>query len=1005
MIKMVKGFYFFLNKMNRRQFFFLFAFLGFYSFSFSQKTSGRLTGKITDASTNQPVSNVNIIDQKTKRGVTSITDGTYILSLEEGTYKIQFSYSGYQAKEISGVVIKAGQTTYLDVVLETAVKQNTGVIVTTTVKKEAQSSLYSAQKRSAAASDGISQEAIAKTPDNNASQILKRVVGVNIQDNRFVVVRGLNDQYNQTMMNGVPMTSTETNRNAFSFSLIPAAVIDNITINKTATPDMPGNFAGGVVQVNTKDFPSKDFFSVTRQTGFSDDTYGKSFYGDKKNFLSNFGFAEKGLDLPKGFPTGSSEVPIFYLNPQERSRYLKMLKNDLEPFNMGPSGLNSGVQLGYGKTINWNKSNQTGIIAAITQRKTELFEEEIVAKDPVFSLNLNPDTLSGLGYYSENNRYRYTAEVAGVLNVAQRFGNSKISLKNLYSQVLNSLFIYRPLVRFTSSDIFNLPNRYVGYTYLTEQKNIFNTILSGEHRTGKNNETRLEWNVNATFNKTKTPDTRNFVFEVEDSTKGILAGNSVNSNFSYPQMLTGSSRAWSDNKDFIYGGAFNVTSPFSIKSNKQLFKSGILFQNRKRDATGTVLPIEGVPHTTVDKIFAPENYYPGGEDVNIGLVAAASTSSLYKATSNLLALYESIENRIGNNLRVIWGLRIEDYQQSISVYTPLYIRNFREPLEKTVQFGARNTFNFLPSVNIIYSPVVKINIRLAYSNTVIRPELKDLASFARYDYETFSLTQGNQYLKSASIRNFDLKLEWFPSSGEIVSFSAFYKQLKDPIEYAKGKTGTEGYNRFRIPVNAGDGYVKGLEMEIRKRLGFIAPWLDNFTLFGNGALLDSKVSRKEINNDYFTYVGEHSFTGQANYIINSGMSVQLFKSTFEATVSYNRTGDYINELGSSDYLRKLPNGNYAGEIPPYKIKARNILDLVIAQSLWKNKFNIKANASNLLRTRYILYQDIDGNGKFDTPAVFIDKYSSYQNYRGGIDNTASNIKPQRTYSLSITYTF
>jgi outer membrane receptor for ferrienterochelin and colicin len=979
------------------------------SFLLAQKSSGKLTGKITDGSTNVTLSGVSIIAEGTKSGgSSSITDGTYILSLPAGTYTISYSYTGYAKKNITGIIIKPGETTFQDIILETDTKQLGGVVVTASAKKEAQSSLYSAQKRSAAASDGISQEAIHKTPDNNAGQILKRVVGLNIQDNRFVVVRGLNDQYNQTMLNGVPMTSTETNRNAFAFDLIPAAVIDNITVNKTATPDMPGNFAGGIVQVNTKDFPAKNFFSVTLQTGFSDQTYGKDLYSDKRSKFAILGFAEKDLALPKDFPTGTSRVPIYYLNNQERIRYLRMLKNNLVPVNYGHSGPNEGIQFGFGKTMKLKNETQLGIVAAISQRKTELIENEISQRDPVFSQTLIPDTILGIGYYSQNIKYRYSVDLGGVVNLAYRFGNNKITLKNLYSQVLNNLYINRPVVRFNRDDYFNIDDiNYSGITHLIEQKSIFNSILSGEHRTGKNNETRLDWNINVTANNTNTPDTRNFIFQLIDSVKGILGGNPLNSNLDYPGTLIGSSRTWSVNKDFIYGGAFNITSPFNLSNNKHLFKAGILFQNRQRNATGTVLPLVGVPKTTFDSILSPSNFYsPDGEDVQVGLFASASNSSNYRAGSSLLAAYESIENKIGKQLRIIWGLRVEDYQQTITVYTLSYLRDFQQPLEQPAQFGARTVFNFLPSVNIVYSPVPGINIRAAYSNTVIRPELKDLASFVRYDYQNFSLTQGNKFLKSASVNNYDCKLEWFPSSGEIISFSAFYKSLHDPIEYAKGRTGPDGYARYRVPVNSGDAFVRGVEAEIRKKIDFVpfAPWLSHLTFFGNGTLLKSKVARKDINNDYFTYVGEHALTGQADYIINAGMSLQLFNNTFESTLSFNRTGDYINELGSSDYTRHLSDVALVAAVPPYRVKARSLVDLVITQALWKDKCKIKFNISNLLKQRYILYQDINGNGKFDTP-VIIDVRKSSSNYRGGIDNAASNITPQRAYSLAVTYTF
>ena len=975
--------------------------------SSAQSGIGKLTGKVTDGSTNEPLAGVSITATGKTGGVTSITDGTYIFSLSAGTYTITFSYLGYQKKEITGVLIKAQQSTFLDIILQKSGNKLQDVVVTTSVKKESQSAVYSAQKRSAAASDGISLESIRKTPDNNAGQILKRVTGVSVQDNRFVVVRGLGEQYNQTMMNGVPMTSTETNKNAFAFDLIPAAVIDNITINKTATPDMPGNFAGGIVQINTKDFPAKDFFSIAIQGGYSDGTLGKDFYNDKRGSLEALAFSGKTRDLPKDFPTITSKVPFTDINLQEQYRFLRKLKNNLAPTNYGPSGLNENIQLGYGKTIGFKNGSQIGIVAALNQRKTELIEKESQARDPSLTFSEldipknRVDTIQGLGTVTNNTRYRYSADFGGVLNIAYRFGNNKITLKNLYTRVFNNTFADRDFT-FIDNAAFLYFKR--GVTHFAEQRRILNSGLSGEHRTGKNNETRIDWNFNVTSNRIYTPDLRNFILQASprDSSAYILGDNISQ----LSEALIGASRVWGDNKDVIYGGAFNITTPFELFKNKQLFKSGILFQNRTRKATGTTLPIAG-GEGTLETLLAPENYNPGANSVNIATSSLTSSSGNYNGGSSLLAAYFSLENKIGKRTRVIWGVRGENYQQTVNVYVPVFFDNIQEPEPVVAGFAARTVFNFLPSVNIIYSPKQSINVRLAYSNTVIRPELKDLAAFERFDLVSFALTRGNPNLKSSSITNYDLKFECFPSSGEIISIAAFYKKILDPIEYAFTEAATV---TSKIALNTGNAYVKGIEAEVRKKIDFIkfAPWLSHLTLFGNGAVLRSKVASKAVNTALLRTFNEHALTGQPKYILNAGLSILLMKETLEATVSFNKTGDQIYELGTGDLDVRLANGKKIPRRPHTYLQARNMMDVVLSKSVLNNKGKFKFNISNLLNQRYILYQDLNGNEKFDTPVTV--KANGTQldrtnNYESGIDNTPLNVAAQRTYSLSFTYTF
>jgi len=969
----------------------------------AQKGAGKLTGKVTDASTNEPLAGVSITAKSTNHGGATITDGTYILTLPAGSYTIRYSYTGHKIKEITGVIIKSGESTFLDILLETATKELQGVVVTASIKKESQASVYSTQKRSAAASDGISQEAIRRTPDNNAAQVLTRVTGVNVQDNRFVVVRGLADRYNQTVVNGVPMTSTETNRSAFAFDLIPALVVDNIVVNKTATPDMPGNFAGGIVQVNTKDFPDRNFFSINLQAGFADGTLGKDFISDKRGKFEWLGFAGDFRDLPKGFPTSTSRVGLTYLNAQEKIRWMNSLPNRLVRINHGGSKPNEQIQLGLGKTIKFRNGTQFGIVAAINQRNTELIEQEEVLRQPTW--NDTYDSLVGFGTSSANKRYSSFSNTGAALNLAYRFENNKVSLKSLFSSTFTNQYIERDIHFLQAYSIPSTARRYPlpGVTFFNEQKSIFNSILAGEHRTGKNDETRLEWNISYTANVTNTPDIRNFIFTYDTVYKVY----SLNSDANIDQALSQASRSWTHSKDDIYGGSFNVTTPFILFKKKQLLKSGILFQIRTRKATGSILPLLGGAGT-IDSVLVP-----GNTSVSIGQAAYGGNGGNYNGGTDLLAAYESLENKLGEKTRIIWGLRFEDYQQTVNVYTTNYSYDFREPDLVPLKYAVRTTFNFLPSVNIIYSPIPAINVRGAYSQTVIRPELKDLAAYASYDFTTFTETQGNQDLKSSSIANYDLKFEWFPTAGEIISFGAFYKDIHDPIEYATSTLQDRIDTKFAY--NTGNAFVKGLEGEVRKKLDFLpfASWLSHVSLFGNASVIKSKVSGKHINSFVLGSFEEHSLSGQANYIVNAGISIALFKDNFETTLSFNRTGDYINELGTSDLAVHLKNGAKVPVNPHFRVKARNMGDLVSSMNFLNRKGQIKFKIGNLFKQPYILYQDLNGNGKLDAPAAINVgmhpsagyEFSQLNNYRGGIDNIASKMFAQRTYSLSVSYTF
>ncbi|MBC7913470.1 MAG: TonB-dependent receptor, partial [Pyrinomonadaceae bacterium] len=497
--------------------------------------------------------------------------------------------------------------------------------------------------------------------------------------------------------------------------------------------------------------------------------------------------------------------------------------------------------------------------------------------------------------FSENTRYLYSSEFAGVLNFAYSFGANKLTLKSLYTTVFRKNFIKRDSV--FNPAVFDFPELGIsGFAYRTEQRGLINSILAGEHKTGRNKETQLDWNINVSTNNINLPDTRNFLLSINE--KGNYSF--INRGIGLEQSLATSSRVWNKSKDLITGGAFNLSSVFNLFNVKQVVKGGILFQTRRRVSTGTGLVLEGINNFPLDSILAPSAYLRG---VTIGSVGnALESSGNYNANTSLQAVYESIENRIGKYTRVIWGVRFENYQQSVNVFNLSFDPNFITPEYVPGVFASRTALDFLPSVNIIYSPLNTINFRGAFSQTVIRPDLQDIAQYTRYDFQTFQLTGGNVNIKSTNISNYDLKFEWFPSAGEIFSLSAFYKEMENPIEYAQ--TTQENVLVGNIAINSGNTVVKGVEAEFRKRLNFIsfAKWMENVTLFGNAALIRSRVAATAVDAPFVSFSPEHRLSGQPDYILNGGISIAAFKKSFEATLSFNRTGDYVDDLGGSIFV-------------------------------------------------------------------------------------------------------
>lgn len=238
----------------------------------TQAQTTKFSGKVTDAESGAPLVGATISYAGSK-GITSDVEGAFFLLLEKGKkYEIKITSVGYQPKVLSDVQAP-DDASLLTVALERATGQLTAVVVTSTAaRRESMAAIYTAQKNSSSISDGISAEVIRKSPDRNTGDVLKRVSGASVQDNKFVVVRGLSERYNVAMLNNSMLPSTEPDKKAFSFDIIPSSLIDNLVIYKSATPDLPGDFSGGAIKITTKDYPAKKVSEFSFSAGFNSNT-------------------------------------------------------------------------------------------------------------------------------------------------------------------------------------------------------------------------------------------------------------------------------------------------------------------------------------------------------------------------------------------------------------------------------------------------------------------------------------------------------------------------------------------------------------------------------------------------------------------------------------------------------------------------------------------------------------------------------------------------------------
>lgn len=891
--------------------------------SFAQK--GKIEGKVTDSKTGQPLIGVTVTNKQTGKGTSTDVEGRYTIVVE-GASKISliFSYNGV-TQPIDDIEIKNGTITIQDLALTQREKTEEAVVVrsTSTARKETAASLITFQRNTNTVASVISAEAIRRSPDRNTGEILKRTPGTSIQDGKFIIVRGLADRYNQAMLNGILLTSTEPDRKTFSFDLIPAQMIDNIIINKAFVPEYPGEWAGGLIQVNTKDIPAKNFFNIQLGTGFNTQTTGKGFYKD----------AQGGKTDWLGIDDGTRALPASYKGKSNfdtigttgvlggKTQVGKDLRNSWAPLKIN-APLNASVQINggfLGKFLGKKIGGSLGVSYNKNYRYLELLNR---------NNNLDNNGVFGISSTYDDSKYIQETTVGGLASLSVQLNSlNKISGKVLVNVNNNNSVLNR-----LGYDVNRPDTLQKGVDFTFKQNIFFTTQLNGEHALSK--ALKLKWYGAFNILDGYIPDQRRLVYGKLDPNPAVPYVAVIANSLSQQS----GSRVFQSLSDYIYTGGGDMSYAFNAFGNKQTLKGGYMFQIKDRlyDAQlfANFLPTDNLALKTLtpDKIFAPENFGNGTGSL-FGFDAIKNKNFRYMANTILNAGYLQLDNQFGKNFRAVWGLRVENYDQligSVKKYDPRHLNT--------------NQTDFLPGVNLTYKLNTKTNIRLSGSQTVIRPELRELASLSLYDFELNASVNGDPKLKRTKIINTDLRYELYPRAGEVFTVGLFYKDFKDPIEQFYNEDGGGSFSF----VNPSEAYSYGVEVEFRKKLDLIKA-LKNFTFQSNISLIKSNVKDDVLDLN-------RPLQGQSNYVINAGLLYDLEKIGLNATALFNMIGRRIYVVGGATAFSGTPN---IWELP------RPLLDFQIAKKLMNKKAEIKLNISDIINQKQVFYQNNSLNGNFE----------------------------------------
>ena len=909
---------------------------GFFSISLSSFSQNVIRGIISDSLTNESLIGATAFIKETKIGTSTDINGQFeFRNLNPGNYEIEFRYISYHTKKLQ---ISITDSTFINVKMKSVEQILTTVNIQGKINRESNIELMKIQKNSAIIIDGMNAETFKKTPDNKASDVFKRVSGTTVQDNKFVIIRGLNDRYNFGLINGSTLPSSESDRRAFSFDIFPSNMIDNILIMKTATPDLPGEFAGGVININTSE--PKDEKITSFQIGTSYNTlttfkYFTTYQGSKTDFL---GFGSYDRRIPNGIPETKN---FTLLSKMQKSEIAKLIPDNWSTYNVVALP-NINIQSTINRNFNFKKNSSFGFIFGYNYQYNfntnnllrQDFEESSIGVVKKVELNDTVFTKSILHSSMLNFTYHINDK-------------NSIKFKNLFSINSEDKVNIRHGVRELDND----PHQWEKSTnfWYTENKLSTHQLL-GEHKIQK---FKLDWNLGYSNVKRDIPNLRRIVYR-----KYSLLENDTNETYTAVIQTNGTmptaagNMFWSYSNEDIYAGRLDLSYNFDFGIFENEIKIGSWNQYRSRDFTSRNFgfsqykPIGSQFYSPLlllpaDSIFMQQNMglLNNGKG-GFKLEESTRVDDSYQASSSLNAQYIMIDSKIGKKFRINGGLRIESYNQKFQ-----WIEDGTF-LDKKID---TTVIDFLPSINLIYSFNQKFKIRTSYYKSVSRPEFRELAPFSFYNFIQDNIISGDPNLKRAVIHNADIRFEFYPSSSQIISASGFYKNFTDPIEMIC-RTGTSGAPELYFAnVERVDNF--GAELELKIKLNTFSKnkenkFLKNTSIFTNISFIKSIV-------DLTGYIGSgesRPLQGQSPYIINTGVFWQNSKNTWQTSVSYNYIGPRIYIVGNV-------------QEPSVWEQGRHVLDFQIVKKI--KKWEIRLNVRDLLAQDLIYFQDLNNTKHFE----------------------------------------
>ncbi len=887
---------------------FLVLFLGLCrSLAAQQPKMGTVTGTVFDAVTGAVVRQVRVeVETQPDRSTVTDLDGRYTIDLPPGTYKLRFSAQDYHAALISEIVVTAGAIVEASTVMSNKANVTSIDVVEKVGAVATAEAMLAERKLAVSVSDSMSTEEIRKTVASDASGAIKKVTGVSIVGDGYVYVRGLGERYSATMLNNALIPTTEPERRVVPLDLFPASLIDSIKVLKTYAPDLPGEFAGGLVQMQTIEFPTTRTFNVGFSYGFNSRTTFdpfQSYGGGARDFV---GFDDGTRNLPGVIP----EEPRLFPGSYTQEQFQEFGRSF--PVNWEPVFQDSARPVQTYSVVAGETFGRLGLVGAFTfSNRPQTYQET-----QRYLANAGGGQAIIFTDYPDFQLGVESPRLGAVFNASLRLNTSnKLAFRNTFTHDSD-----KEARRFTGL------NGGIDTVIQAErlrwiERGLLSSSVEGEHAVARLGNSLFRWQFTYSKSNRDEPDLRETIREVrEDGTLAFLA---------LPQSGL---RFFNSLDDQIYEPSLEWGKPFSSGRVSALFKLGFRGTFRRRDFEARRFRFLPVNVTTLDFLL-PTNELLGPENIRPdGFVIRENTrgTDTYSAEMDIYGGFAMVDLSMGSKWRVAAGLRVEDASIIVTTIDPLVPGS----IPSIARLQNRDP---LPSVNVIYALKPRQNLRLSFGRTLSRPDFRELSPFDFTNVLGGFNTVGNPNLRRAKIDNYDLRWEWFLGGDQVVAASYFFKEFTDPIEVTIQPT-TDLRQSF---INAAGARNQGFELELRRGLGFIHHHLDPFSIQSNFTFVDSNV---EIPDDLALLLTskERPLIGQSRYIFN--ISAEWSKPQWRSSARF-----YLNAVS-----RRITNvGTF--QLPDIYQERNTFLDFVYQYNI-AERWNIRFTAENLGDNRYLWTQ-------------------------------------------------